>query len=350
MDEAFRSRIHVSLYYPSLEWAQTQAIWNHHLTKLVASDRIRVDKNSILAYAKTIFRNQRYGEHQMAWNGRQIRNAFQTAVALAEFEHLSDNPDGPLNSTSKPVLKPDQFKTVSKVSTEFDDYLMRVLGKTNARHVAIKELRDDLTGSQGYPVQVPASEYGYNRRPSNSTYQRSSINNMTNYTAPSQAVPRSYGQQGPGRTNPGMMSYPTTDVMGARQPQVSHPIQNFQMHHDNANIPANAHTYPVSLQGHYSHSAQGQMISQDGSYGDKASGSPTAQPAVHTNAPGQPPYRGGPQGGYQEGYQSGYQGAGGHMASAGPAFRVEQRSELNKTLMTRRLVLMIVMNSAHVLF
>lgn len=58
----------------------------------------------------------------MSWNGRQIRNAFQTAVALAEFDVRDDGNDEP-----QAVMGKKQFKTIAKASIEFDVSTQSVL-------------------------------------------------------------------------------------------------------------------------------------------------------------------------------------------------------------------------------
>ncbi|KAF2874872.1 P-loop containing nucleoside triphosphate hydrolase protein, partial [Massariosphaeria phaeospora] len=84
IDEAFRSRIHLTLYYPPLDMDKTEAIWKHHLNRLDLHERKPVsgDRDDILEYAKQLF-NRQSTVDKVVWNGRQIRNAFQTAVALA---------------------------------------------------------------------------------------------------------------------------------------------------------------------------------------------------------------------------------------------------------------------------
>lgn len=80
-DEAFKSRIHISLYYAPLSEIQTFEVWAMNLNRLSKSNRdIYVDRSEIEAFARSQWRDGK------RWNGRQIRNAFQTAVALAEYE------------------------------------------------------------------------------------------------------------------------------------------------------------------------------------------------------------------------------------------------------------------------
>jgi hypothetical protein len=55
------------------------------------------------------------------WNGRQIRNAFQTAAALAYHKAGDEGP----------ILTPNLFKEVAKTTDEFDKYINRVHGEKN---------------------------------------------------------------------------------------------------------------------------------------------------------------------------------------------------------------------------
>ena len=58
----------------------------------------------------------------MKWNGREIRNAFQTAVALAEYDalHESDREESdPIN------VELSHFQDVVKLSAKFRKYMER---------------------------------------------------------------------------------------------------------------------------------------------------------------------------------------------------------------------------------
>jgi alpha-galactosidase/6-phospho-beta-glucosidase family protein len=66
---------------------------------------------------------------------RQIRNAFQTAIALAEF-HAAET-HSPHHHSSKPThlkieLGKKHFLTVTQASKDFDNYLKRTLGQNEA--------------------------------------------------------------------------------------------------------------------------------------------------------------------------------------------------------------------------
>lgn len=98
-------------------------IWKTNLRRLhkLNEDReqnglkaVEFDEKSIIKYAEKHLED-------LKWNGRQIRNAFQTAIALADFE-ASD-------STEKaPTMTKKHFAKLGKAAAEFDEYLESVHG------------------------------------------------------------------------------------------------------------------------------------------------------------------------------------------------------------------------------
>ncbi|KAJ8116952.1 hypothetical protein ONZ43_g4320 [Nemania bipapillata] len=97
-DEAFTSRVHISLYYPPLSQASTLEVFKVNLTRMKerfqkkkerGEAELELNERSIDEFILRYWR-----QHKDArWNGRQIRNACQTALALAEFEaHKVANP------------------------------------------------------------------------------------------------------------------------------------------------------------------------------------------------------------------------------------------------------------------
>ncbi|KAL8757382.1 MAG: hypothetical protein Q9199_002259 [Rusavskia elegans] len=135
-DEAFKSRIHVSLYYPALNKRSTLKIWKMNLERLSKSKKaFELEAEDIYDYARRHYRDL-YKKGKTTWNGRQIKNAFQTAIALAEFEANK-------KEARKPVLKLEHFEIVARASEDFDDYLCRVHGGTEADLAMRYQLRDD---------------------------------------------------------------------------------------------------------------------------------------------------------------------------------------------------------------
>ncbi|KAL9607759.1 MAG: hypothetical protein Q9167_007355 [Letrouitia subvulpina] len=93
-DEAVKSRIHCTLYYPPLDKDNTKHVWKMNLNRLAQNNQegasyIEFDKHELVEFAKWHWK----AGHR--WNGRQIRNAFQTAIALAEWDNMKMNKRSP---------------------------------------------------------------------------------------------------------------------------------------------------------------------------------------------------------------------------------------------------------------
>lgn len=130
IDEAFRSRVHISLYYPPLDKKTTLKIFagNIKLAEMRGKDGMNVKKEDIYKFAKRHYKNN---DPQQRWNGRQIRNAFHIAAAIAEDRAAEKNQKAAEEGKKKehiPVLKASYFQLVEDASTKFDDYLHHVHG------------------------------------------------------------------------------------------------------------------------------------------------------------------------------------------------------------------------------
>ncbi|KAJ0423901.1 P-loop containing nucleoside triphosphate hydrolase protein [Aspergillus carlsbadensis] len=84
-DEAFKSRIHIALYYPPLSRDFTLQVWSSCLAQIERQNPqreapVKFDRGKLLEFAEEQYNSD------TPWNGRQIRNAFQTAIALADYE------------------------------------------------------------------------------------------------------------------------------------------------------------------------------------------------------------------------------------------------------------------------
>ena len=153
-DEAFKSRIHISLYYPPLDPEKTWSIWKMNLERLNErkqrrNESMSFNENEIFTYSqdhykKTVSRGAN-------WNGRQIRNAFQIACALAEFEAHEKNKRAKARSLQtgaafipiNPQLEVRHFKEIALASYEFDDYISETKGLTEAEIAHLEGQRMD---------------------------------------------------------------------------------------------------------------------------------------------------------------------------------------------------------------
>jgi len=75
------------------------------------------------------------------WNGREIRNAFQTAVALAQYQARKEG-------KVQVVLQADHLKRVVKMSKLFKDYINSThKNQDEAKRAFIEERRNDTFDS-----------------------------------------------------------------------------------------------------------------------------------------------------------------------------------------------------------
>jgi len=110
-EEAITSRLHVILYYPKLEQPDQIKIWLNHV------DRLETKRNDI----KVSYSVREYIEHDQnltkaGFNGRQIRNIFQTAVSLAFYDARKTH--------GTATLTQNHLRKVVTLSAEFQKYLI----------------------------------------------------------------------------------------------------------------------------------------------------------------------------------------------------------------------------------
>ena len=87
MDPAFKSRIHISLWYPRLDKAATIKIWKRHIEKAKLGFKntgreFEVDKIELLTFAKEHYRELR-NTNADTWNGR-YKSQFTLLVITAK--------------------------------------------------------------------------------------------------------------------------------------------------------------------------------------------------------------------------------------------------------------------------
>ncbi|KAK3376255.1 hypothetical protein B0T24DRAFT_217163 [Lasiosphaeria ovina] len=183
IDEAFKSRIHVALRYPTIDLPSTEKIWNSLLNRLAKDNetsavKIQFDRSTLLKFARDHYRKHEASD--TTWNGRQVRNAFQTAIALGEFERLSRikdeglTPDEALRLHASAAtaggggghdkatkrlttirLTRRNLEDIAKTARDFEDYIVSIRGPD--REVAqASQLRDD-----DYGRQLPRAQKNY---------------------------------------------------------------------------------------------------------------------------------------------------------------------------------------------
>lgn len=103
-DEAFKSRIQLSLEYQDLTKEQRTKIWENFIARLEDFETEDVDTDNLRASVKKLAK--------YTLNGRQIRNAITTARQLALYEERTMNSE--------------DLEKVIAVANRFDQYLLKV--------------------------------------------------------------------------------------------------------------------------------------------------------------------------------------------------------------------------------
>lgn len=214
IDGAFKSRVHVSLAYPTIKAEETKAIWEGIMNRIekeneTAAIKIKFDRKALLKFA-----SQHYETHKKmdtSWNGRQIRNAFQLAIALghhdrersmAQAQGTKEDDIVTLDKKWRSVrLTIDNFRNIAKTARDFEDYLSATRG--NDSHLAKQwslrydDQTEDLAVTQVIGVR---KDYGAQRKPkmsqSDQRSQRSISRNDERGSSRSQRYGKGSKQQG----------------------------------------------------------------------------------------------------------------------------------------------------------
>lgn len=124
-NQAFRSRIHMSLFYPRIDEDAIVKIWEMDINRAreIWGDKLSIDeldRKGILKFASKHCKE--LARSETTWNRRQIRNAFQTAIALAEWDAYQSQLKFKSPVPLKPRLELEQFERVAKAPRHFDAY------------------------------------------------------------------------------------------------------------------------------------------------------------------------------------------------------------------------------------
>lgn len=162
IDEAFKSRIHLSLYYPPLDLTQTREIFRLNInklrdierqrTELTAKPELVIKEDDIIRFAEEHYNNP--VDATGRWNGRQIRNAFQIASGLAYYHFATQSKDTNSpedNLQAAPVLDSNLFKKVQHATQSFDKYMRETRGWTDADLSHLLGERSDHVRNNRFP-------------------------------------------------------------------------------------------------------------------------------------------------------------------------------------------------------
>ncbi|KAF4462262.1 ATPase AAA-type core [Fusarium albosuccineum] len=236
LDEAFKSRVHMSLYYPPLNSKQVELIFSMNLKRLAEIEKERhqvtgepeldIHEPVIMKFADEHSEKTRVQGGR--WNGRQIRNAFQIAASLARYHANEEDKhkEAEIKEVQhrRPVLDATQFRKVERATEAFKNYLETTKGYSDADLAHILGDRDDLyrqgklfdvsagpstagyhsTGPHSHGTQYPSGSYGHGMHPEHAG--RTGASGAPNVDFP--------------MMNPGPMAYGYNE--SSRQPEVSH--------------------------------------------------------------------------------------------------------------------------------
>ncbi|KAI4595628.1 hypothetical protein KJ359_006617 [Pestalotiopsis sp. 9143b] len=135
IDEAFLSRVHEIIHFHPLGEASRKVLWKSLLDKV---HRDRPDKIQIHMEAITYLEPEEM--LQIDWNGREIRNAMQTAIALAK----KDAKKYPYHKEGGMVLVfKSHFEAVQRLNKSFKDYLTSIREENPIERAKFYSRRND---------------------------------------------------------------------------------------------------------------------------------------------------------------------------------------------------------------
>jgi SpoVK/Ycf46/Vps4 family AAA+-type ATPase len=119
-DEAFKSRVQLTLHYPTLDKPSRRRIWSNFITRLHRT-------NPEAKADQILERLEELGTFKL--NGREIRNSIRTAMLLAEVRAES--------------LQYSHLQDVIDVSSEFEQYLCDTHGHSASESARFQRIRKD---------------------------------------------------------------------------------------------------------------------------------------------------------------------------------------------------------------
>jgi hypothetical protein len=145
LDEAIKSRVHISLYYPRPGKEETLQIFEMNLDRLrkieeqrhkliPEKEPLHILTQEIMEFAKKHYEN--HTDETGRWNGRQIRNAFQIASSLAHYDTTREH-------GMQPQLRKSHFETVALAVTSFDNFRKLTAGKSDSAMAYTRNERYD---------------------------------------------------------------------------------------------------------------------------------------------------------------------------------------------------------------
>lgn len=148
LDEAVKSRVHLSLRYDHLDEAQTVKLFEFNVDRMreiedlkSAADpeyrKLHLKKGQIVQFGRDHYKKYASEKGIGRWNGRQIRNAFLIAASLAHYGEPEDEDDKELQKQ----LNKGHFEKVDKTTVLYDNYRRGMFNKDDDARAFEKEER-----------------------------------------------------------------------------------------------------------------------------------------------------------------------------------------------------------------
>ncbi|KAL1584161.1 hypothetical protein WHR41_07280 [Cladosporium halotolerans] len=133
IDDAFMSRIHVAIGYEGLTPEARRKIWSGFFKKLKKEkgDKVYVGKNA----QEYVLDSEEVRKIDL--NGREIRNALQTALTLAEYDTVGENKDFV-------IIEEGHFKKVLGMADKFHKYVGSIRRENEAKRAQGRGDRNDF--------------------------------------------------------------------------------------------------------------------------------------------------------------------------------------------------------------
>lgn len=136
IDDAFASRIQVVIGYGRINKPSRQKIWSAFFEKVDEERKgeIRIGQQA----RKYVMEDPDINE--LEWNGREIRNALQTVIALAEYDASEG---GGTTSILPVIVEEGHFRRYMRMSKAYRDYTKKVQRKDEAGRAQLRMERYD---------------------------------------------------------------------------------------------------------------------------------------------------------------------------------------------------------------
>lgn len=162
--------------YPAIDLNSTITMWNNILDRIERDNKktgtevsITFNREKLLRFAERDFlRREKKGK---PWNGRQIRNAFNTAIGLGRWQKLESLGDKTISAEEASAsggrqvmevkLTKRNFQDVATAAREFEDYIQDLRGMSDSEIARLAKVRDDRWGSKR---PAAAKDYSHLRK------------------------------------------------------------------------------------------------------------------------------------------------------------------------------------------